>query len=107
MKMFASSAGVPTIEIMSETELDSFYGSEERRLVLYENIHAWVRYGLRRHFLLVRVIECLNTSFSNSDKELTLCQVWSIIYFSINIKQVIKECFHSCNGNIFYSFSAD
>ena len=39
--MFASSAGVPTIEIMSETELDSFYGSEERRLVLCENIHAW------------------------------------------------------------------
>ena len=41
MKMFASSAGVPTIEIMSETELDSFSGSEERRLVLCENIHAW------------------------------------------------------------------
>ena len=59
MKIFASSAGVPAIEIMSETELDSFYGSEERRLVLYENIHAWVRYGLRRHFLLVRVIEYL------------------------------------------------
>ena len=35
--MFVSSAGVPTIEIMSETELDSFYNSE----VLCKNIHAW------------------------------------------------------------------
>ena len=99
--MFASSAGVPTIEIMSETELDSFYGSEERRLVLYENIHAWVRYGLRRHFLLVRVIEYLNTSFSNSDNELTLCQVGSIIYFSVNMNVFIR----ACNGNFSFVLS--
>ena len=71
MKMFASSAGVPTIEIMSETELDSFYSLEGRRLVMWKYPCMGFATVYDDTFLLVRVIKYLNTSFNNGDNKLS------------------------------------
>ena len=63
MKMFASSAGVPTIETMNETELDSFLAKFYAGLRKDDGSYytkksmRGIRYGVRRHFLAVRSID--------------------------------------------------
>ena len=56
MKMFASSAGVSSIEIMSEIELDGFLArffaglrKEDGSYYMKKSMYG-IRYGLRRHF---------------------------------------------------------
>ena len=63
MKMFASSAGMPPIETMSETQLDSFLAKfyaglrkEDGSYYMKKSMHG-IHYGLRRHFLAVRSID--------------------------------------------------